>query len=165
MSYLSRGWTGSRNRRARHHLRRQPLRRWRWRRHAHDARTRVVGARGRIAALTHTYTHSRSLSLSLSLSLSPVASASNLGTTRPRANTNASSLALARLPRLIAPAGRGIPAEGGHSGRRGRVDQHAFSTVESRQRFSSRGGSQTEIAENALFSENAISFCEKTFFP
>lgn len=84
-------------------------------------------------------------SLPLSLSLSPVASASNLGSARPRANTNASSLARVRPSRLIAPAGRGIRAEGGHSGRRGRVDQHAFSiafsTVESRRgasRFSTR---------------------------
>lgn len=51
---------------------------------------------GRIAAL----------SPSSSLSLSPVASASNLGSARPRANTNASSLARVRPPRLIAPAGR-----------------------------------------------------------
>lgn len=41
---------------------------------------------------------------SLSLSLfRPVASASNLGSARPRANTNASSLARVRPPRLIAP--------------------------------------------------------------
>jgi len=46
---------------------------------------------------------------------------------RPRANTNASSLARSRPPRLIAPAGLLLaeysPNDAGHSGRRGRVDQ------------------------------------------
>jgi hypothetical protein len=61
-----------------------------------------------------------------------IASSSRLGLrrllgARPRANTNASSLARSRPPRLIAPAGLLLagyaPNDAGHSGRRGRVDQ------------------------------------------